>query len=211
MRRATCLLLAALCAAPALAQYRWTKPDGSTQYGDAPPRDARNVQPLAPGGAVPPTPSPEPIYPGEPVAAPAAPATPAATRRPTPAPGSPVSTLPFELRRAAERYPVTLYVDARCGEPCTEARTYLRGRGVPFQEVMIETREDIEAFRQRTGSTVVPTLVVGSLTQSGFEAGAWTGVLDAAGYPARSQLPRNYVAPDVQPLGAAPAAAARAR
>jgi hypothetical protein len=208
MRRAACLLLAALCAAPALAQYRWTGPDGSTQYGDAPPRDARNVQPLNPAAAAP---ARQPIYPGEPVAAPAAPAAPAAATRPAPAPGSPTSALPFELRRAAERHPVTLYVDARCGAPCAEARAYLRGRGVPYQEVLIETREDIEAFRQRTGSDAVPTLTVGSLSQSGFGADSWAGLLDAAGYPTSSQLPRNYVAPGVKPLGAAPAAAPPAR
>jgi hypothetical protein len=87
----------------------------------------------------------------------------------------------------------------------------LRGHGVPYQEVLIETREDIEAFRKRTGSDAVPTLTVGSLSQSGFGADSWAGLLDAAGYPASSQLPRNYIAPGVKPLGAAPAAAPPAR
>jgi hypothetical protein len=209
MRRAACLLLALACAAPALAQYRWTGPDGSTQYGDTPPRDARNVQPLNPKSAAPAA-TRQPIYPGEPVAPPPAPAS-APGARPAPAPGTPTSALPFELRRAAERYPATLYVDARCGAPCAEARAYLRGRGVPYQEVLIETREDIEAFRARTGADAVPTLSVGTLSQSGYERGAWAGLLDAAGYPASSQLPPNYAAPGVQPLGAPPAAAAPAR
>ena len=209
MRRAACLLLAALCAAPALAQYRWTAPDGSTQYGDVPPRDARNVQALNPASAAP-APVRQPIYSGEPVAPAPAAASPAAPGA-APTPGTPASALPFELRRAVERHPVTLYVDANCGAPCAEARAYLRGRGVPYQEVRIETREDIEAFRRRTGVQIVPTLTVGSLSQGGFEAGAWAGLLDAAGYPASSQLPRNYVAPGVQPLGATPGTTQPAR
>lgn len=209
MRRAACLVLAALCAAPALAQYRWTAPDGSTQYGDVPPRDARNVQALNPASAAP-APVRQPIYPGEPVA-PAPAAAAAAVPGVQPTPGTPATDLPYELRRAVERHPVTLYVDARCGAPCAEARAFLRGRGVPYQEVLIETREDIQSFRSRTGSDAVPTVTVGSLTQGGFEAGTWAGLLDAAGYPTSSQLPRNYVAPGVKPLGAAPGQAQPAR
>ncbi len=40
-RFALATLLAA--ALPAVAQYRWTDPDGRVNYGDAPPADAKNL------------------------------------------------------------------------------------------------------------------------------------------------------------------------
>src|SRR5258706_13765520 len=41
-------ILSALSAA-ALAQYRWTDPDGHVTYGDSPPSDAKNLQKLGVG------------------------------------------------------------------------------------------------------------------------------------------------------------------
>src|SRR5436190_19996578 len=43
---------------------------------------------------------------------------------------APDNDLPYELREAAKRYPVTLYVAPSGCEPCEAARAMLRKRGV---------------------------------------------------------------------------------
>ncbi|MEF9996766.1 MAG: DUF4124 domain-containing protein, partial [Burkholderiaceae bacterium] len=76
MRHLALIALIALLAAAgvASAQYRWVDPDGGVNYGDVPPANARQVQPIKVGAA--------PIASGP--------------------------ELPFELRRAVLRNPVTL-------------------------------------------------------------------------------------------------------
>ena len=124
--------------------------------------------------------------------------------------GGSQAALPFELREAATRYPVTLYTAPECG-PCGAGRTMLSNRGIPFSEKTVTTNEDIEALK-RLGATSVPFLTIGSQQLKGFAESEWAQFLDAAGYPKTSQLPSGYTQPPATPLIAAqqPQAPARA-
>lgn len=99
--------------------------------------------------------------------------------------------LSFELRRAMSQFPVTLYTADAC-EPCEEARLFLRRRGVPFAEIMVETDLEGAELKRRTGTDAVPVMTLGRLPQIGFQPKAWSTALDAAGYPAQITLPRTY-------------------
>lgn len=107
---------------------------------------------------------------------------------------SAVSNLPYALQQASRNFPVTLYTAANCGG-CDAGRSFLSKRGIPFTEKTVKSNEDIDALKQLSGSTSIPVLLIGSAKQSGFESGAWGEALDAAGYPATSQLPPGYKAP----------------
>ena len=102
------------------------------------------------------------------------------------APATPVSgddALSFEMRRAKQRFPVTLYVADNCKEACQQARDFLKKRDIPFAEKDLKTKEDIAAFKKESGSNTVPTLSVGTNWLKGFLAQDWQDELDAAGYP----------------------------
>jgi hypothetical protein len=120
------------------------------------------------------------------------------------------AALPLALRTTAAKHPVTLYVSDECS-PCQQARSHLAARGIPFAERSIRTPDDVEAFR-RAGfaGDGVPALGVGRDRATGYEAGAWDRLLDAAGYPRTSMLPRGYRHPDARSL-AEPAPPAPAR
>jgi len=70
-----------------------------------------------------------------------------------------------------------------------------------------------------SGETALPLLTVGGQRFKGWSLLQWQAALDAAGYPARSQLPASYRLPAATPLagpaeaqagtGAAPAATLR--
>jgi hypothetical protein len=91
--------------------------------------------------------------------------------------------LPYEVRRAAETFPVTLF-SADCGEPCDAAKKLLEGRGVPFKDRNARDAEVQVDLKILTGGTLdVPVLQVGRSTVKGWEAGQWNNALDAAGYP----------------------------
>ena len=92
--------------------------------------------------------------------------------------------LPYASRRAAERYPVTLYVTPDCGQPCNQARDLLRSRKAPFTEKKIETNAELAELRQTFGDDLVPAMKVGNQRTSGFMASTFNGLLDIAGYPA---------------------------
>lgn len=92
--------------------------------------------------------------------------------------------LPYAVRQAAEKFPVTLYTSASCVEACQDARTLLNGRGIPFTEKMLTTQAEIDELSQRLGAEAsVPTLIVGQQNFRGLEAAAWNNLLDLAGYP----------------------------
>ena len=93
--------------------------------------------------------------------------------------------LPYETSRAAEKFPLTLYVSEDCKEHCGSARAWLQKRKAPFSEKLVKTNEEGDALKQLTGNKQVflPTLTVGSKVIEGFEAGAWGSALDLAGYP----------------------------
>ena len=178
------LFAGALLAAclPAQALYKVIGADGSVTYTDRPPvTAAARVSTLSAGGAV-------------------AAAQPAASAE---------AALPFELRQAASRFPVTLYTAADC-PPCESGRQFLQQRGVPFSERRVATEDDAAALERAVGGRTVPALTVGSQALRGLSQNDWTAYLDAAGYPRESRLPRSYQAPAALPLVERSAPAVRA-
>lgn len=109
------------------------------------------------------------------------------------------SELPFELREATKRYPVTLYTGDNC-EPCGAARNLLTTRGVPYTERTITTAQDVEAFKRMGMQPTVPVATVGGQRLKGYSQSEWSEYLDAAGYPKTSRLPTGYRNPPVSPL-----------
>lgn len=109
------------------------------------------------------------------------------------------TALPFELRQAASKYPVTLYTSADCA-PCGAGRNLLSGRGIPFSERTIATPEDAAALQRLTGENSLPTLTIGGQRLKGFSDVEWTQYLDAAGYPRASMLPSGYKNAAATPL-----------
>ncbi len=118
---------------------------------------------------------------------------------------------PYELKRAVERFPVTLYTTTPC-QPCELARSFLRNRGVPYGERTVNNDSDAEELKRISGGIRLPALAVGRQVQVPFDPETWNSTLDAAGYPRGSMLPRSYQAPAAQPLTArAPAKAEPAK
>jgi hypothetical protein len=116
------------------------------------------------------------------------------------------ASLPFELRAVSTRYPVVLYTQAECG-PCDSGRNLLSGRGIPFTERTVTTREDADALQRLSGGAAsLPLLTVGAQRLQGFSETEWQQFLDAAGYPKTSQLPAGWRRPAALPLVAAQAA-----
>lgn len=109
------------------------------------------------------------------------------------------STLPYELRQVASKYPVTLYSSSNCA-PCGSGRALLSNRGIPFTERTVNTAEDVESLQRLSGESSLPFLTIGSQQIKGFADAEWTQFLDAAGYPKSSVLPANYRAPAASPL-----------
>ena len=105
---------------------------------------------------------------------------------------APEPDLPFELRQAASKYPVTLYTTSGACEPCVQARQFLKQRGVPFSERQAASSEDIDALEKVSGGREAPTLTIGSQVLRGFAGDSWGQYLDAAGYPRDSRLPPTY-------------------
>jgi glutaredoxin len=116
--------------------------------------------------------------------------------------GSSVENLPFELRQAATRYPVTLYTGPGCG-PCMSGRTLLSSRGVPFTEKTVSSNEDIDALKRMAGAPTLPFMTIGAQQLRGYSEVEWSQFLDAAGYPKTSLLPTTYTSPPPTPLVAA--------
>lgn len=152
---------------PAAAQYRWIDSTGRVNYGDAPPRDAKNISRM--------------------------------DGRPSTDPSDSAGDMPFELRKAMQTFPVTLYTALDCG-PCESARAWLRQRNVPFQEIVVDTEVDAEEMKRRMGTTSVPVMALGRTPNLGFRETAWTAALTAAGYPDKIVLPAAYRAPPPQPI-----------
>lgn len=115
--------------------------------------------------------------------------------------------LPYELRQVAQRFPVTLYTGDDCG-PCSEGRTLLTTRGIPFEERTIKSNEEIEALQRLSGQTSLPLLTIGSQQLKGYGDVDWSKYLDAAGYPKSNSLPAGYRNTPARPLIAQQAAPA---
>lgn len=113
---------------------------------------------------------------------------------------APQQSLPAVLRDPASKYPVTIYTAADCSA-CDMGRNYLRQRGIPFAETTVNSAADSAAFRQRfAGAGSVPLLMVGAQRLESFDQAAWSGYLDAAGYPKTSALPAGYIAASAAPM-----------
>jgi len=159
------LVAAALLAAASAAAgqvYRWTDSSGNTHFTDTrPPASARDVREKR--GA-------SPVDPED-------------------AGGNMAE--PYALQLARKNYPLKLYSTPDCGAPCDEARALLNARGVPFTEVSVSNELTIAELKEASGTTAVPTLLVGTSVQKGFEQGAYHASLDAAGYPRTGILPQR--------------------
>lgn len=123
--------------------------------------------------------------------------------------GSSTASLPFELRQAADKFPVTLYTNAGCG-PCGSGRAYLTSRGIPFSERTIVSAADAEALKRIAGVESLPLLTVGGQQIKGYSDAEWGQFLDAAGYPAKSTLPPSWRNREPTPLVTVQAPAAPA-
>ena len=117
--------------------------------------------------------------------------------------GASAASLPFELRQVTAKYPVTLYTSENCGIGCTNGRSMLVTRGVPFTEKLIVSREDAQALQRLSGGATIPLLTIGSQQIKGYSDTEWTQYLNAAGYPQTSVLPSNYRPPAPTPMVAA--------
>ena len=113
--------------------------------------------------------------------------------------GVATSSLPFELRQVALKYPVTLYTGENCG-PCVSARSLLITRGIPFSEKTVITADDAGALKRISGDNTLPFATIGGQQLKGFSDSEWTQFLNAAGYPPASVLPSSYRQPAAAPL-----------
>jgi len=111
----------------------------------------------------------------------------------------PTADLPYELRQVATKYPVTLYTSSPCA-PCDSGRTFLKSRGVPFNEKTVTTPEDSAALERLAGESTLPFATIGGQKLRGFSESEWTQYLDAADYPKSPALPKSYRYPAATPL-----------
>lgn len=103
--------------------------------------------------------------------------------------------MPYETRQAMSRYPVTLYAGKGCA-PCDQARQWLRGRGIPYNEYTVDSNADIAQLQQRFGDSSVPVVTIGNQTIKGFSGSELQSYADAAGYPKQARLTGyNWPAP----------------
>jgi glutaredoxin len=111
---------------------------------------------------------------------------------------------PFATQTAMKRNPVMLWVAPNC-EPCTQGRTLLSGRGIPFSERDVQANvETQQAFKAVSGDLNVPVLEVGTSRVKGFEEGQWNAALDAAGYPKERTYGQAPTKPTIANLPSVP-------
>lgn len=105
--------------------------------------------------------------------------------------------IPYATRQAAEKYPVVLYTAASCTELCASARNFLNERSIPYAEKVVGSEEESAELGKILGSAAsVPSIVVGRQSVRGFEAGAWSSLLDLAGYPKTGARPGGKTTSD---------------
>ncbi|WP_284614402.1 glutaredoxin family protein [Aquabacterium humicola] len=117
---------------------------------------------------------------------------------------TPAAPLPAELRPVVARFPVVLFTAPEC-ELCDNARTMLKQRGIPLTERQVMRQEDLVAVERATGSRGMPAMTVGAQAINGWSSSQWNALLDLAGYPRESKLPRDYQAAAPQPITPRPA------
>jgi glutaredoxin len=106
---------------------------------------------------------------------------------PAPAP-SPSS---FALEKAKKNFPVTLYVIRNCGGACKQAHDFLAKFNIPYTEVLLQNQEQVNEFKQKSGSDLSPTLSVGKDWLKGFQPDEWQDELNVAGYPGVAPSPTS--------------------
>jgi glutaredoxin len=111
----------------------------------------------------------------------------------------PTGGIAFELRQAMATFPITLYTAPDCGA-CDAARVWLRSRGAPYQEIVVETDVEAEELKRRVGTTSVPVMTLGRTPHVGFKEASWAVSLKAAGYPEQIVLPPTYRGDSPKPI-----------
>ncbi len=107
--------------------------------------------------------------------------------------------MPYATRVAKEKFPVTLY-DTDCRDGCKEARDLLNKRGIPFTEKNPSVdAAAAAALRAAVGGLSVPTMMVGTNPQKGFDEASWQAALDSAGYPRSNPFAKPAPAPAKKP------------
>ncbi|CAN5363029.1 hypothetical protein BH10PSE17_BH10PSE17_32950 [soil metagenome] len=115
------------------------------------------------------------------------------------------SRMPYELRRAVEAAPVTLYTTTDC-QPCEMGRQFLNKRGIPFVEkTAVPTPENRNALAALGLGTTFPSIAIGNNRLTNYAPTSWNAALDAASYPTSPPPSGSYVNPPPSPL-AQPAA-----
>jgi glutaredoxin len=122
---------------------------------------------------------------------------------------SSLDSLPFAVKAAAQKYPITIYTAPDCG-PCDQLKAHLQKRGAPFSEKVIRNVTDIAAMKALGfADSSFPALTVGSQKQSGFEPIGLDNLLELAGYPKNIKLPPGFVGGS-EPLTPEPVKTAKA-
>ena len=89
----------------------------------------------------------------------------------------------YDLKQAKRQSPVILYATA-CGPVCDQATDFLKQRGVPYSAKDPSKAPEIAVeLKKLSGGLEVPVIRVGASTFKGFEAAAWSHMLDTANYP----------------------------
>ena len=116
-----------------------------------------------------------------------------------------VDDLPYAVRDAIKRNPVTLFANA-CGELCDSARQLLATRGIPFADRNPEKDPAaLDALKAATGDQSVPALTIGTRVLRGFAESEWNDALTSSGYP-RSNPGIKPATPTPAPATGTPAA-----
>ena len=98
--------------------------------------------------------------------------------------GNAVGSQPsYELSRAMQESPVTLYTHPDCKDACQLARDLLNKRGIPFTEVQTFDPKGLERLKAVSGGITVPVMVVGALVEKSVSESSFNNALDVAGYP----------------------------
>ncbi len=111
-----------------------------------------------------------------------------------------LASLPYEVRRLMQTYPVTLYTMAAC-PGCDQGRSFLKRRAIPFEERTVATKDDLLALKALSGSEQLPVFQIGGQRLIGFNSARWDDALNVVGYPNDIQLPADWKWPAPRPLG----------
>lgn len=89
----------------------------------------------------------------------------------------------YGLDKVKKNFPVTLYVVRNCGNACKQAHDFLAKYKIPYTEVLLKNQQEVNDFRDKSGSDLSPTLAVGKDWLKGFQSDEWQDELNVAGYP----------------------------